>query len=62
VVRVYNLREVTALFLEEENLVYAQYFRKNYFVPKLAYLSDHFEKFSALNMRLKYAREHTVVL
>jgi hypothetical protein len=43
VVRVYNLREIAALFLEE-HLV-----RDDHFVSKLAYLNYIFEKFSTLN-------------
>jgi hypothetical protein len=39
---VYNLREVLAMFLDEENLVHAEHFRNENFASKLQYLSDIF--------------------
>jgi hypothetical protein len=45
---VYNFPDV-ALFIEEENLVDAGHFRSEYFISKLAYLSDISEMFSTLN-------------
>lgn len=39
---IYNLQVAAALFLEEENLVYAEHFRNEHFVSKFAYLGDIF--------------------
>jgi hypothetical protein len=50
VARVYDLREESALFLEEKNQEIAEYFRSETFLLKLAYLSDIFEKFNLLNI------------
>jgi hypothetical protein len=38
VARVRNLRQVTALFLQEKNRVHSEHFRNEYFVSMLAYL------------------------
>jgi hypothetical protein len=53
VARAYNLRAEVALFLEDENLVYAEHFRNKYFDSKLAYLTDIFEKFSTMNTSMQ---------
>jgi hypothetical protein len=47
--RVYNLREVVALFSEEEHLLHDEHFRNENFFSKLAYLRDSFKKFNSLN-------------
>jgi hypothetical protein len=53
VVRVYDLREESALFLEEENQEIAEYFRSETFLLKLAYLSNIFEKLNLLNTSMQ---------
>jgi hypothetical protein len=48
-----NLREVAALFFQEENLEHAEHFRNEHFVSLLAFLSDIFEKFGTLNTSMQ---------
>jgi hypothetical protein len=55
VARVYNLQEVAALHLEEENLVHVEHLSKEHFVPEIVYLSDIFENFNSLNPSVKGA-------
>jgi hypothetical protein len=53
VARVYDLREDSILFLEEENQEITEYFCSETFLLELAYLSDIFEKFNLLNTSMQ---------
>jgi hypothetical protein len=49
VAHTYNWRGVAELFLDEKISHMLKHFWNEYFISKLAYLSDIFEKFSTLN-------------
>ncbi|XP_035229836.1 protein FAM200A-like [Stegodyphus dumicola] len=56
--RVYELREEIAVFLEEENRPEAENFCDSLFVMKLSYMVDIFEKSNNLNLQLQGANTH----
>jgi hypothetical protein len=57
-VRVYELRHEVALL----NVVHGKHFRNEYFVSKIVYLSNIFEKFSTLNTSMQGNHTRIIVV